>query len=197
MEMTKVQLMKALDNIWYHYKPHILIGILVFAALIPLIFFDKDQKSSALNVTVIGNTIGQKEQQALQKEASSKILKADSKSEIKLNFWQISGQITSSTNVDLYQKLLAQITAKNIDIILIDKSDFLLMSQQRAFIELDSIKKSNNDNTSNKYGLDITGNEILRNAGYDTENKMMVILSNTEKEETAIKFVQWIANQNP
>ncbi|WP_152597399.1 hypothetical protein [Neobacillus niacini] len=195
--MTKVQLMKALDNIWYHYKPHILIGILVFAALIPLIFFDKDQKSSALNVTVIGNTIGQKEQQALQKEASSKILKADSKSEIKLNFWQISGQITSSTNVDLYQKLLAQITAKNIDIILIDKSDFLLMSQQRAFIELDSIKKSNNDNTSNKYGLDITGNEILRNAGYDTENKMMVILSNTEKEETAIKFVQWIANQNP
>ncbi|MEH7014720.1 hypothetical protein V7087_28575 [Neobacillus niacini] len=195
--MTKIQLMKALDNIWYHYKAHILIGILVFAVLIPLIFFDKDQKSSALNVTVIGNTIGQKEQQALQREASSKILKADSKSEIKLNFWQINGQITSSTNVDLYQKLLAQITAKNIDIILIDKSDFLLLSQQGAFKELDSIEKSNNDNTSNKYGMDITGNEILRNAGYDTENKMMVILSNTKKEETAIKFVQWIANQNP
>ncbi|MEH6995626.1 hypothetical protein V7075_23505 [Neobacillus drentensis] len=195
--MTKIQLMKEFDSIWYHYKTHFIVGILVIAALVPLVFFDKDQKTSALNVTVIGNTIGQKEQQSLQREASSKILKADSKSEIKLNFWQLNGQITSSANVDLFQKLLAQITAKNIDIIPIDKNDFLLLSQQKAFIKLDSIKKLNNDKTSNKYGIDITGNEILRNAGYDTENKMMAILSNTEREETAIKFVQWITNEYP
>ncbi|MGG1676199.1 hypothetical protein ACIFOT_10680 [Neobacillus sp. NRS-1170] len=190
--MTKIQLMKALDNIWYHYKAHILIGILVLFVFVPLVFLDKDQKPSALNVTIIGNTINPEKLQILQKEATTKILKADSKSEIRLNFWHINGNITSSTNIELYQKILAQITAKNIDVILIDRSDFLLLSQQRAFIELDSNKRSNNDNNPNKYGIDITGNAVLRNAGYNTENKMMAILSNTQKEATAIKFVQMV-----
>ncbi|MEH7009908.1 hypothetical protein V7087_03695 [Neobacillus niacini] len=34
--MTKIQLMKGLDNIWYHYKTYIIVGILVLAALVPM-----------------------------------------------------------------------------------------------------------------------------------------------------------------
>ncbi|PGT20542.1 hypothetical protein COC96_00840 [Bacillus cereus] len=197
MEMTQRQLMKKLDNIWYHYKTHILIGALVLALMIPFFFFSNDRKPSALNVTIIGNSIDLEQQRTLQKEASPHILKETSQSEIKFSFWEINGEISSPANIDLHQKLLAQITAKNIDILLIDKSDFLILFQQGAFLQLDSIKDSGNNKNYNMYGIDITGNKILRTAGYDTENKMMAILSNTQNKETAMKFVQWVASKNP
>ncbi|GHH99948.1 hypothetical protein [Neobacillus kokaensis] len=193
--MTKTELIKKLDNIWYHYKSHILIGIFVLAALIPLVFFDKDKKPSALNVTIIGNAINPKEQNALQKKASGEILNKDSTSEIKFNFWQVSDKLTSPTNMDLYQKLLAQVAAKDIDIIILDRSDYLVLSQQEAFKELDFIKKDNQNVQTDYDGISLTGNELLLHAGYNPDNKMMAIITNTEREKTAKKFVQWIVDQ--
>ncbi|MDN3017458.1 hypothetical protein PH210_14770 [Paenibacillus sp. BSR1-1] len=193
--MTKTQLLKKLDNICYHYKTHILTGVLVLAAVIPFVFFTKYEKPAALNVTFIGNTIEQKEQQALQKRASAEILKADLKSEIKLNFWRVNGTLASPGNMDIYQKMLAQIAAKDIDIMVLDRSDFVVLSQQGAFKDLDFIKKANNDKKTDKNGMELTGNELLRRAGYNPDNKMMAIISNTQKKATAIKFVKWLVNQ--
>ncbi|MFZ7946196.1 hypothetical protein [Neobacillus sp. 19] len=190
------QRIKELDNIWYHYKTHILIGILIIAALVPLAFFDKHEKPTALNVTFVGNTIEDKQQQALQKKANFQMLKPDSKSEIKLNFWRINGNLTTTQdNMDLYQKLLTQIAAKDIDILVLDKSDFLVLSQQGAFKDLDFINKVNHDKKSNKNAIDLTEHALLRQAGFNSDNKVMAILSNTKKEETAIKFVQWFMKQ--
>lgn len=165
------------------------------AALVPFAFFDKHEKPSALNVTFVGNTIEDKQQQALQKKANSQIVKPDSKSEIKLNFWRMNGNLTTRDNMDLYQKLLAQIAAKDIDILVLDKSDFLVLSQQGAFKDLDFINKINHDKKSSKNAIDLTEHALLRQAGFNSDNKVMAILSNTRKEETAIKFVQWFMKQ--
>lgn len=39
------------------------------------------------------------------------------------------------------------------------------------------------------------GNELLCRAGYNPDNKMMAIISNTQKKATAIKFIQWLVNR--
>ncbi|USK36757.1 hypothetical protein LIT25_26965 (plasmid) [Bacillus sp. F19] len=205
--MTIEELIKKLDNIWYHYKIHIIYGLFILMAIIPLIFFNEGEKPSALNVAVIGNTIDIKEQQALQDKATSAVLEGQSKSEIKLNIWPMNGSLTSSSNNSIYQKLLTQIGAKDIDIVVLDKNDFLLMAQQDAFFRMDNNKEISNllnnkeidtvslNRENSIIGIDFTDNLLLSNAGFITENKIIGILTNSENKETAIKFVKWLVNK--
>lgn len=181
---------KKFDNFWYYYKTHILVGIFIIAAVVPMVIFNKDEKPAALHVTLLGNGISHENQQQLQNEVTAIILGKDAKSEIKLNFWQMEGEIRSTTNIDLLQKLLAQIGAKEIDVLLLDKGDFDLMVKDDAFIELNSSKGG-----GSKLGIDVTGNPILSKAGYNTENKMVCILKNTKNKATAVKFVDWLVKQ--
>lgn len=165
------------------------------AAVVPLVVFDKDQKPAALHVSLLGNGISQKSQQQLQNEVTSIILGKDAKSEIRMNFWQMDGQIRSMSNIDLYQKLLAQIGAKEIDVLILEKSDFDLMVKEDAFIPLNNLGSNDGKGGGAEFGIDVTGNPILSEAGYNTENKMVCILKNTKNKQTAVKFVDWLENQ--
>lgn len=186
---------KRFDNFWFYYKTHILVGIFIIAAAVPLVVFDKDQKPAALQVSLIGNAISPINQEKLQNEAAAIILGKDAKSEVRLNFWQVDGQIRSMSNIDLYQKLLAQIGVKEIDVLLLEKSDFDLMVKEDAFMELNNILGNDGIRVDNEFGINVTGNPILSNAGYHTENKIVCILKNTKHKETAVRFVDWLVKQ--
>lgn len=190
-----MSIVKKVENFWFYYKIHILVGVFILAVVVPMVGFDKEQKPSALNVSLLGNGINPKYQEQLQNEATNSILGKGAKSEIKLNFWQVDGQIRSMSNIDLYQKLLAQIGAKKLDVLILDKSDFDLMVKEDAFIPLNSTMSNNGIGEGTKLGIDLTGNKILSKAGYNTENKVVCILKNSKAKETAMKFVEWLQKQ--
>lgn len=199
--MTKTQLHTKWENIWYHYKTHILVGIFIVIALIPMLFLDKGEKPSGLNVALMGSTINPAQHEKLQKQATTAILNKHSKSEIKLDLWKIDGSITSSANIAFSEKLMAQMGASDIDVIIMDEHDFLILAKKGAFLNLedyqelsDMINKKGFQPVSDT-GIDITGNKLLSEAGFDPQNKVLGIVSNTKQKERALHFVKWLISQ--
>ncbi|WP_257345898.1 hypothetical protein [Pseudalkalibacillus decolorationis] len=208
--MTTKQLFNQLDNIWYHYKPHILVGIFIVVALIPLVFSSNDQRESALDVAIMGNVVDEQKQQNLQSKATSAILENDSDSEVKLNFWPVTGNLSAPQNHTLNQKLLTQIATKDIDILIMNMEDFLYYAQQGTFLRLDNHNKlskllqnknvrpvslkSADEGEEHILGVEINGNSLFEDAGFVTENKVLGIVSNAEHKETTSQFVKWLIN---
>lgn len=73
--MNKQKIYNELDNIWYHYKPHILAGVFIAAIVIYFVIstVHHQAKESALNVILIGNQISVEQQKRFQQTAREKI----------------------------------------------------------------------------------------------------------------------------
>jgi ABC-type glycerol-3-phosphate transport system substrate-binding protein len=205
--MTKQTFKNKLDNYWYYYKTHFLIGILIIAAIILLSSLGKSEKPSALNVVFIGNGVGQEEQTRLQKAANSAILKNSRDAEVKLQFWSVARDLNSPQNIDLIQKLFTQISTKDIDVLVVNKNDFLTLARRGAFLDLKNNRDFNqvlteqtispvmSEDHNRILGIELNGNPLLSHEGFRTGDKVIGILSNTQHKETANKFVQWFIKQ--
>lgn len=199
--MTKTELKTKLENIWYHYKTHILVGIFIVIALIPMLFLDKGEKPSGLNVALIGSSINPAQHEKLQRKATNAMFTKHSKLEIKIDLWKLNGSVTSSVNTALNQKLMAQIGTNDIDVMIMNKNDFLLFEKKGAFVNLEDNQELS-DIINNKSlqpvsyaGIDITENKLLSDAGFDTHNKVLGIVSNSKHKKKAFQFVKWLTSQ--
>jgi len=199
--MTKTQLHTKLDNIWYHYKTHILVGVFIVVFLIPMVLFNKSEKPAGLNVALVGNSINPIGQETLQKKATSTILGSKSTVEIKMDLWKLNGSITAPVNLDLNQKLMTQIGAKDIDVIIMDKKDFQLFAEKGAFVNLEDNQELS-DIINNKglqpvsyFGVDLTANKLLAEAGFDTLNKVLGVVANTKQKERSFRLIRWLISQ--
>lgn len=203
MELNKQKLIKELDNFWYYYKIHVVVGVCILAIILYIVLTNNPVKNSALNVVMIGNT-GQAQQHTLQKAATEKILGKNTDSIIKMSFWPVKGELTSPENGARQQKLIAMIGAKDIDVLVMDKQAFLFYAKQGTFLKLDSLKqefpkearflKAQGKNKGRKYiyGIKIGQNHRLQSAGYDTKNKVLGIVANTGHQKRSIQFVRWL-----
>lgn len=209
--MTKKQLHKKIDNFWYHYKMHVFISLLIILAVIPFVFTDRDEKSIAMNITLIGNDMDILEKENFQSKVNTAILKKSTKSEAKINSIAVKGSITEIGNNIVNQKVLGQIGIKAIDVMIIDKNDFLHLAQQGAFIKLDDypeltkllkndavvpVSLNNRDSEESvNFGIDITGKKLLSKTKFDTQNKVIGIVSNTKNIGRSVEFLQWFIEQ--
>jgi hypothetical protein len=68
--MDRAVLREKLDNYWYYYKVHTLVGIFVIIVVAYTIATSIGQKGTALNVTMLGNYINDTKKIELQDEAT-------------------------------------------------------------------------------------------------------------------------------
>ncbi|GGH76152.1 hypothetical protein JOD43_001976 [Pullulanibacillus pueri] len=215
--MGKHKLSDELENIWYHYKPHIFIGIVVVVIGIYFVFTMLHQKHEKvdMNVVFLGNGIQTEQQEKFQKGATQNILgKSHSDSIIKTDFWPISGSLNDSQQGAQLEKLMAMMSTKQIDVLVTDKDDFFNLAQQGAFLNLSSLKpelpkgtpilaadvvtsKSTDKQRTKKEacGVLISGNKKLESIGFNTQDKVLAILSNSQHVKDARKFMTWLSQQ--
>lgn len=205
--MDKSALKAKLDNYWYYYKIHTIVALLSVVVLVFLISDMAGRKTPILNVILTGNNINYENLSSLQDRATDKFAKGN-KQEVALSFLTFDKNSQSQQTIAVSEKILAMIQAKELDILVMDRDSFDTYAKQGTFLRLDTINgapKLNNgavkfvmsrvndhDDKDYPYGIDVSGNAMLKDAGYDTEGKVLGIVVNTQRLNLTLQFLKWI-----
>ncbi|HEU5138972.1 MAG TPA: hypothetical protein VFT51_03290 [Bacillales bacterium] len=198
------KIIKEVDHIWYYYKVHIIVGIVIAAFVAYFVAAgqnDKD-KETALHVILTGNQVKVEEQKSLQHAATEALLGADkADSVIRIDFLP-SG---AGMNMAATKKMVAMIAASEIDVLVMDKETFSVLAKQGNFMKLDQLKEEMPKKVSflkwssrkgkHLYGVEIGQNHRLKKEGYNTTNKVMGVVANSQHPELARRFMKWLVDR--
>lgn len=205
--MDKKEIIKELDNFWYYHKAHVLTGILIVAIVLYVVFTGGESEEAALNVVVVGNAVEEPNQLNLQNTATKDLLGQDSKSVVHFDFWEANDGLANGAHGDLQEKLMAMVTAKDVDAFIMDQEAFELYAKQSIFLNLHDIKsdlpedteyieeKGKKDAQSHQYGIKLDGNKRLEEEGFETSDKVMSIVANTENLDLSKNWVEWVISK--
>lgn len=207
--MKQQKLPLTAGDIWYYYKAYFLIGAVILGIVGYLIFSPHHSKKTALNVTFIGASVAQNQESQFQNEATKDVLTGESgKYEISPQFILAQGGLTDAQNADLEMKLTASVAAKTMDVLVLDKKDFLLLQKDGYFLDLSKksgivkageghfvgMQTQHGDGKA-IYGIDLTGNSLLKRMDYVSDDPVLGIVANTPHLNTAVQFAQWLLQQ--
>lgn len=195
---------KKVDNLWYHYKPIIITIFIILLVIILSIPSFKPSKDTALRVVIVGNFIDWDLQQQLEQMSTKQMLgENNAESEIKIEFWPQEEEFGYVDELVL-EKLKAMMLAETVDMVIMEKDLFQPLSELGAFLTFEPEQLTNNFsflNTENSRnlqhlsdGIRIDGVNILKNIGFQTEEKVLGIVNNSEKQNLAVQFANWLFN---
>lgn len=200
-----------MEYIWDYYKVYIIAGIIViylFGAFTSSIL---NRKEYILNIALIGKFADFDKLNEFSKEVTKELIGDPSgRKQASTDFYRLVENQNGNFTLDpaSTQKLMARMGAQDIDVMVLDKSNFEILAKQGAFLRLDDIKELNlsglnvakvGENSSEVkagiYGIYIErDNKYLQNLGYDYDDKIIAIMSNAQHKDLAIKFVKWLLN---
>lgn len=195
---------KKIDNLWYHYKPIIITIFIILLVIILSIPSFKPSTDTALRVVIVGNFIDWDLQQQLEQMSTKQMLgENNAESEIKIEFWPQEEEFGYVDELVL-EKLKAMMLAETVDMVIMEKDLFQPLSELGAFLTFEPEQLTNNFsflNTENSRnlqhlsdGIRIDGVNILKNIGFQTEEKVLGIVNNSEKQNLAVQFANWLFN---
>ena len=127
----------------------------------------------------------------------------NAESEIKIEFWPQEEEFGYVDELVL-EKLKAMMLAETVDMVIMEKDLFQPLSELGAFLTFEPEQLTNNFsflNTENSRnlqhlsdGIRIDGANILKNIGFQTEEKVLGIVNNSEKQNLAVQFANWLFN---
>jgi hypothetical protein len=199
-----------IGNFFYYYKIHLIIAAVI---IIAGFFFYKDYASQPkvnLNVAVVGRFTYERED-SFKKEIESKYPELGL-----VNITLVPTQMIKDPNNnnkqyevpidnDLYTKVTTDLSTGDIDVFILDKHFFSIMSSEEAFSSLDKVKDQLNiDINKNKdfavipvgqkvkslYGVDIASSSMLKDAGIKGTEKVAAIGYKEENFNKAVKFLK-------
>lgn len=197
------------NYIWYYYKFHFIGAIVLICMIISFIVSAANSKTSALGVTLMGSYADTNKLDELKNRAEDALIKDNKKKqEIRIEYLQKTDTgMDEMTSVSL-QKLMATISAKEIDILILDKKDFENYAKQGTFKKLSSVpqlstidftgyefvkaKATDTDTTEEAYGISLDNLPALKDVSFDTKNKVLCIVTNGQHVDKAVEFIKWI-----
>ncbi|MCT4598891.1 MAG: hypothetical protein N4A50_13565 [Vallitalea sp.] len=197
------------EYIWEYYKYHI-VGIvsllLIIGSLINTWFINPPAKA-AVSITFMNKYINTDETDEIKNELVKLIItEEDHNKDVFINNYFLTDNIENA-DLDMASntKFMANISAKELDVIILNKEKFENLSAIGTFLELDKLMlnddldkikdklvKQKNIDTSKYgyYGIDVTDNEKLKSIMGDGE-KFMCIINNTTRLEESMKVINW------
>ncbi|MEH7503567.1 hypothetical protein V7152_16405 [Neobacillus drentensis] len=198
MEIKKF--FKKTENIWYHYKSFILMGIIFVVMILSLLPSFHHSRETALQAVFIGNYVKEEKQLDFQRDTTKKILgERDSQSVIKMDFWATRDETLVSDST-VPKKLMAMIATESVDILVLDKKSFLAMAREGTFLQLDPFESkfskgamflsSMENGREHLYGIEMAQNPRLGKAGYHTNDKVLGIVANSKNQKMAVRAAE-------
>lgn len=201
-------LKKKIENYWYYYKIHTFAAIFLIVVIIVSITSAIGNKKSVLNVDLVGNTINDTEMAKLQDNFTSVLVK-DPKKTVNISFLQYdnSPKADMQMNSAVISKIMASTASNDLDIIILDKDLFDNYVKQGMFQRIDEINelgdlsqdnikyvdgKKNDDKEEYHYGIDVSDNDMLKGTKYNTDNKVLCIVSNSNRKGISSKFTKML-----
>lgn len=129
---------KRIEYIWHYYKIHIMVGISVIILIMFSINSVVDKKEVALSITILGQKVDTAGVYDLEAYLNVKLLSEDKDTEINIQY--VKYDHTSMDGEFGLQRVLADITAGFIDVLIVDKHLFKQFSDEQQLLPINSIK---------------------------------------------------------
>lgn len=209
-DMNKKQ---KIEFIWDYYRFHI-IGTIILIAIVTSFTMDiMNRKETVLNVTILGEYLDTDRKDVLEKKAASELIKEEQdKKQILFDFLIKQKDMRDEYSMASVQKLQAAIAAKDIDILILDKVDFEIYASQGTFMKLsdlpdftqlgvsekDLVKYQAKDIDSKQeiYAINAESLPVLKELNYNTKDKVLCIVVNSQRLNVATEFLKWFITQN-
>lgn len=193
-----------IEYIWYYYKLHIIAALVVIIVIGSFASTFLTRKSTYVSVSLTGSYVDNNKLDDFNKKANKELLGDNKKSEVSITFLSKGGDTDYNTD----QALTARIAAKDIDILILPKSDFESYAKLGSFLDLSDLKNDSvfqklnfieATDTSDKkteakpYGIDADDfSKSFNEFTYDYKDKVVGILVNTPNKSNAVKFLKWM-----
>lgn len=202
------------EYIWEYYKYHI-IGIislvLIIGSLLNTWFINPPAKA-AVSITFMNKYINTEETKEIKKELVELIIKEeDHNKDVFINNYILSNKLENA-ELDMASntKFMANISAQELDVIILNKEKFENLAAIGTFLEIDELmspdeldkikdtlvkQKNIDDSKYGFYGIDVTNNEKLKLI-MGNEEKIMCVINNTTRREESMKVINWVLQYN-
>lgn len=194
----------------YYYKFHALIVVVIAAIVISSIVSAYQSKKPVLNVTLMGSYVNYDKKDQVSDKVNKALVTASErkKKEILINFLSKSDKQDEQMDAIMVQKIAAEVDSKSLDILVLDNEHFNSYAKQGMFKKLTSISKFKNldikdsdlvkyqDAKTNKeevYGINADSIPGIKATGFDTNGKVLCIISNSKNVSTALRFIDFMS----
>lgn len=196
------------EYIWEYYKLHILAGIfilIVIGSFLNIWIFNPAPKS-AVSINFVGSSIFTDNTESLEKELNSIIVTEEmGNKKVFINTY-IFGMKDPQMQMATQTKFIANISARELDVLILDKEQFDSLVLQGSMLPLDQVfsedelgkltdrllkGKSEEDTNEQIYGIDITDNEKIKTVMVGDSDIVIGVVSNTLKIEESKKVIKW------
>lgn len=189
--------------IWEYYKIHIFAVLIVIALIVSFIYSMVTKQQEYYNITYIGNYINEKNMSDMKNNINKTILNNDKKKIITLDS-AFTDKESLSSNPQTFEKLAAKITAKDIDMAIVNKKFFQSYFSSGIFLNLQSLNgfsslskenykfltKTNSSGNLGTYGIYIEDSNILNKLSSNNDDNILVVISSSERKSRALKILK-------
>jgi hypothetical protein len=202
-----------LQHIWYYYKWHMIGGVFGLWMIISLLvsIFGPKPPEPGVYAAFVGKYINTDQMMEIEQQAAKEITKSPEKSPVKIECFYIDKEKEDQMTVAMMQKFMAMISAKQLDIIAAPESQFQEQAAQGMYMPLEEISQlqpllekmqeklvkatTEEDPKENVYGIKIDASDKVGVAGEDAVDTVIGIAVNTEKQQNAVAFLEWIVQK--
>lgn len=196
------------EYIWEYYRLHIFAGIfvlIVIGSFLNIWVFNPPPKS-AVSVNFVGSSIFADNTEPLEKELNPIIVTEEmGNKKVFINTY-IFGMKDPQMQMATQTKFIANISARELDVLILDKEQFDSLVLQGSMLPLDQVfsedelgkltdrllkGKSEEDTNEQIYGIDITDNEKIKTVMVGDSDIVIGVVSNTLKIEESKKVIKW------
>ncbi|MGV8982625.1 hypothetical protein [Clostridium sp.] len=200
---------KKVQYIWDYYKIHIIVTIVALFSIISFIHGQITKIDYEFNLTIIGVNSSVNKIEQFQETLTPIVIKnGTEKQSARIEIMPVDSLMEGKTesSTQYVQKFIAEVSAKVIDLVIMNKSDYEAYQQQGMFLKLDNVQGMNLSHVKvdklerasdeGVYGINLQDNKILADFGVKTENMILAIPANTKQMDKAILAVKWIIGDN-
>lgn len=188
--------------IWDYYKLHIIIGLALIIGITSFVHSQVTKPKNYCNISYIGSYINPNYCSLIQKDLNKTILNNDNKNTISVDS-VFTDKNSLQQNPYAFQKLAARVSAKDLDLAIVNKKIFDTNFSSGMFYNLQSLKgfsslskenyefitKTNSSGHLGIYGISVKNSTILNKLHFPNNDNMLVVISSSERKDKALGVI--------
>ncbi|MBX4269745.1 hypothetical protein [Clostridium estertheticum] len=202
---------KKAEYIWEYYKFHIIGALAAICIIISIIHSQITKPNYVFNLTMISNIADTNKVTNLESLLTKVVVKDGStrkKAIVSSMPIDTSKNANLQTTSQYMQKLTAEVSVGELDVIILDKTMFESFAKQDMFLRLDNISELNldslkgekihaigSDKKNDVYAIDAKDIVLLKNLGFDLKNKVIGIVGSTKQKYNSILVLKYLLNK--
>ncbi|MBU3184630.1 hypothetical protein [Clostridium estertheticum] len=202
---------KKAEYIWEYYKFHIIGALAAICIIISIIHSQITKPDYVFNLTMISNIADTNKVTNLESLLTKVVVKDGStrkKAIVSSMPIDTSKNANLQTTSQYMQKLTAEVSVGELDVIILDKTMFESFAKQDMFLRLDNISELNldslkgekihaigSDKKNDVYAIDAKDITLLKKLGFDLKNKVIGIVGSTKQKYNSILVLKYLLSK--